>query len=111
MGAITAAVTVYGVVMALAPGLQVRRMLRERSAAGVSLAYAGVLWVGFALWLAYGIDSRWAPAGWLGLGFCFVVMMFGELLQLPGWLMGVSPFRHLAPTRCTPRRRAPCRFP
>ena len=47
--------------MALAPGLQVRRMLRERSAAGVSLGYAGVLWVGFALWLAYGIDAGDLP--------------------------------------------------
>jgi uncharacterized protein with PQ loop repeat len=39
----------------------VRRMLQERSAAGVSLAYAGVLWVGFALWLAYGIDAGDLP--------------------------------------------------
>ena len=61
MGAIAGAVTVYGVVMALAPGLQVRRMLRERSAAGVSLGYAWVLWVGFALWLAYGIDAGDLP--------------------------------------------------
>ena len=61
MGAIAGAVTVYGVVMALAPGLQVRRMLRERSAAGVSLGYAGVLWVGFGLWLAYGIDAGDLP--------------------------------------------------
>jgi uncharacterized protein with PQ loop repeat len=61
MGAIAGAVTVYGVVMALAPALQVRRMLRERSAAGVSLAYAGVLWVGFGLWLAYGIDAGDLP--------------------------------------------------
>jgi uncharacterized protein with PQ loop repeat len=61
MGAITLAVTVYGVVMALAPGLQVRRMLRERSAAGVSLAYAAVLWVGFVLWLAYGIEAGDLP--------------------------------------------------
>ena len=37
-------------------------------------------------------------AGWLTLGFSFVVMMFGELLQLPGWLMDVSPFRHLSRT-------------
>ena len=61
MGAIAGVVTVYGVVMALAPGLQVRRMLRERSAAGVSLGYAWVLWVGFALWLAYGIDAGDLP--------------------------------------------------
>lgn len=61
MGAVAGAVTIYGVVMALAPALQVRRMLRERSAAGVSLAYAGVLWVGFALWLAYGLDRGDVP--------------------------------------------------
>ena len=57
-----------------------------------------VLLLAAVAWLAYGIRSRWAVVGWLGLGFCFVVMMFGEALQLPGWLMDVSPFRHLAQT-------------
>jgi ABC-2 type transport system permease protein len=55
-----------------------------------------VLLLAALTWLAYGIGSRWAAVGWLGLGFCFVVMMFGELLQMPDWLMDVSPFRHLA---------------
>jgi len=57
-----------------------------------------VLLLAAVAWLAYGIRSRWAAVGWLGLGFCFVVMMFGEALQLPGWLMDVSPFRYLAQT-------------
>lgn len=65
--------------------------------AGATLPYAvPVLLLAALSWLAYGIRSRWAAVGWLGLGFCFVVMMFGELLQLPAWLMDVSPFRHLA---------------
>jgi ABC-2 type transport system permease protein len=66
---------------------------------GATLPYAApVLLLATLTWLAYGIHSRWAAVGWLGLGFCFVVMMFGALLQLPGWLMDVSPFRHPAQT-------------
>lgn len=65
--------------------------------AGATLPYTvPVLLLAAVAWLAYGIRSRWAAVGWLGLGFCFVVMMFGALLQLPAWLMDVSPFRHLA---------------
>jgi len=66
---------------------------------GATLPYAvPVLVLAAVAWLAYGIRSRWAAIGWLGLGFCFVAMMFGEVLQLPVWLMDVSPFRHLAQT-------------
>ena len=64
---------------------------------GATVPYAvPVLLLAALTWLAYGIRSRWAAIGWLALGFCFVVMMFGALLQLPDWLMDVSPFRHLA---------------
>lgn len=45
----------YGVVMAVSPALQIRRMLVTRSSADVSVAYLGVLEVGFALWFAYGV--------------------------------------------------------
>ncbi len=45
----------YGVVMALSPALQIRRMLITRSSADVSVAYLAVLEVGFALWCAYGV--------------------------------------------------------
>jgi ABC-2 type transport system permease protein len=47
-------------------------------------------------WLAYALRSAFAVAGWAALGFCFVVMMFGQTLRLPAWLMDVSPFEHLA---------------
>jgi ABC-2 type transport system permease protein len=47
-------------------------------------------------WLAYGLSARWAGVGWLALTFCVVVLVFGELLQLPRWLVGLSPFTHLA---------------
>ncbi|HEX2884561.1 MAG TPA: SemiSWEET family transporter [Candidatus Limnocylindria bacterium] len=53
--AIGAVAASWGVLMALSPILQVRRMLERRSSADVSLSYLAVLQVGFTLWIAYGI--------------------------------------------------------
>lgn len=51
----------WGVLMAISPMLQIRRMVVRRSSADLSLSYMGVLLIGFALWLAYGISiSNWA---------------------------------------------------
>ncbi len=61
MNALALTVSVYGVLMALAPLLQVRRMRRESSARGVSIAYAVVLWIGFCIWLAYGVVEEDVP--------------------------------------------------
>jgi MtN3 and saliva related transmembrane protein len=46
----------YGVLMALAPILQARRIRARRSSADVSIVYMAVLEIGFALYLAYGIS-------------------------------------------------------
>ena len=46
----------YGVLMAVSPALQIRRMLERRSSADVSLGYLSVLEVGFLLWIAYGVS-------------------------------------------------------
>lgn len=59
-------------------------------------AGAGVLvLIGLAV-LLVGVVPRWAGLAWLGLGFCVVVMFFGDLLKLPDWLVDISPFTHLA---------------
>ena len=50
----------WGVLMALSPTLQVRRMLARRSSADVSIAYLAVLQVGFGLWVVYG----WTIGNW-----------------------------------------------
>lgn len=44
----------WGLVMAISPILQIRRMIRRRSSDDVSLGYYGLLLPGFALWIAYG---------------------------------------------------------
>ncbi|MBV9795445.1 MAG: hypothetical protein JO016_16070 [Actinobacteria bacterium] len=44
----------WAVLMGIAPLLQIRRMLRQRSSREVSITYFAVLLVGFLLWIAYG---------------------------------------------------------
>ncbi len=46
----------WGVMMALSPVLQLRRILERRSSADLSIAYLSVLQVGFTLWIAYGFS-------------------------------------------------------
>jgi MtN3 and saliva related transmembrane protein len=50
-----------GIAMGLSPLLQLRRVAIRRSSADVSVAYLGVLLVGFMLWLSYGIALHDAP--------------------------------------------------
>lgn len=42
-----------------------------------------------------GLAPRLAAAGWIAVVFCYVVMLFGELLQFPDWIINVSPFVHM----------------
>jgi MtN3 and saliva related transmembrane protein len=44
----------WGVLMALSPILQIRRMVQRRSSNDVSVGYFAVLIVGFVLWITYG---------------------------------------------------------
>ena len=52
----------WAVLMGIAPVLQIRNRLRQRSSREVSITYFAVLLVGFLLWIAYG-----AAAGLLAL--------------------------------------------
>jgi uncharacterized protein with PQ loop repeat len=45
----------WGIVMALSPVIQIRRMMHRRSSRDVSIGYLSVLVVGFAIWIAYGV--------------------------------------------------------
>ena len=48
------AAAAWGVLMAISPLLQIRRILERRSSADVSIAYLAVLQIGFTLWVGYG---------------------------------------------------------
>ena len=45
----------WGVLMAVSPLLQIRRILERRSSADISIGYLVVLQIGFSLWMAYGV--------------------------------------------------------
>jgi uncharacterized protein with PQ loop repeat len=45
----------WGVLMALSPTLQIRRILDRRSSRDISISYLAVLQVGFTLWVGYGL--------------------------------------------------------
>lgn len=55
------AAATWAVVMALAPVLQVREILRRRTSSGLSVTYLSVLIVGFVLWVAYGAATMNMP--------------------------------------------------
>lgn len=57
--------------------------------------------------LLHGLSPRVAPLAWLGLLLVAVVLLFGELLRLPGWFRDLSPFQHLALVPAEPFRPAP----
>jgi MtN3 and saliva related transmembrane protein len=54
--ALGVAAAFWGILMAISPALQIRKMLHHRSSREVSVGYFWVLLVGFVLWIAYGIS-------------------------------------------------------
>ncbi len=61
---LAAGATIAGLLMALSPLLQIRRMRRTRSSNDVSLLYLSLLDLGFVLWIAYGYSiSNWVVFG------------------------------------------------
>lgn len=51
----------WGVIMALSPVMQIRRMMRLGSSRDVSIGYLLVIVIGFAFWIAYGIATSGHP--------------------------------------------------
>ncbi len=101
-----AAVTIGGSVLVLGAGglgLGVADALVSGDAAAVGrFTWQTLGWLPAVLVLAgltrllYGVRPRLAALGWLGLGVAVVVLVLGEVLRLPDWLRGLSPFEHLA---------------
>lgn len=70
---------------------------------GAALAQlSGLLVLGALARLAYGLASAAATLAWLAVVFCYVVLMFGELFEFPGWVIDLSPFSHLAAVPAAP---------
>jgi ABC-2 type transport system permease protein len=66
----------------------------ELTAAGLVMVPAMWLLAGVTL-LVYGLLPRWSLAAWALVAWVFVAAMFGILLDLPQWLLNLSPFQHV----------------
>ena len=66
----------------------------ELAAAGLVMVPAMWLLAGATL-LVYGLLPRWSLAAWALVAWVFVAAMFGILLDLPQWLLNLSPFQHV----------------
>ncbi|MFI6559393.1 ABC transporter permease [Streptomyces sp. NPDC050534] len=63
---------------------------------GAALLYAPALWLLAAVAIALtGLAPRAVSAAWAVLGLCLVTGVLGDVLGLPDWLLGLSPFQHL----------------
>lgn len=54
-----------------------------------------VLVLGAVGLLIVGLRPAWGFLAWLPVAFCAVVLLFGELLRFPDWVVDLSPFSHL----------------
>jgi len=60
-----------------------------------SLAYVPAVWVLAAIAIAlFGWAPRASVAAWALLAGAFVIAMLGTILDLPDWVLGLSPFHH-----------------
>ena len=63
---------------------------------GASVAFVAPLWVLVGLTFAvFGLAPRAVGLAWAALGLFFVIGLFGQLFDLPGWMIDVSPFQHV----------------
>jgi ABC-2 type transport system permease protein len=75
---------------------------------GATLAQiSGLFVLGAAARLLNAALPRWATLAWLGVAFCWVILMFGQLLEFPQWLIDISPFSHLAAVPAVPMSWTP----
>ena len=64
--------------------------------AGAALAMTPGIWlvVGLAMML-HGWAPRWVGLGWAVVGWSLFVVWIGEILNLPSWLLKLTPFAGL----------------
>ena len=95
-----ALVALLTLVMALVMGSRGAAALAAAPSVGQTLQGAAeaipAAWVVVAAAaLLTGLNARWAPYAWGVLGAAFVLGEFGATMNLPDWLVKVSPFAHI----------------
>jgi ABC-2 type transport system permease protein len=78
---------------------------------GASLAHLPAMWVlGGVAALVFGFAPRAVMLVWGAFAICFFLAMFGDLLDVPGWMLDLSPFSHIPDVPATDLTLAPLIF-
>lgn len=87
---------VVGLSMGLAAAIVLGDAGRIVELTAATLVMVPAMWVlaGIALVL-HGARPRWSLAAWASLAWVLVVALFGEVLDLPQWLLNLSPYQHV----------------
>ena len=97
-----------GLGLGLAYGLTIGDLGQVPRLVGDSLAYLPAVTVMAALGLMlFGLAPRAVVAVWGVLALSFVAGFFGELLDLPVWVLGISPYEHIPLVPVEPMTAAP----
>lgn len=68
-----------------------------------ALVHVPAVWVLAGLAAAlFGRAPRAVPSAWGALAACLLIAVLGQLLDAPGWVRGISPFRHVPPMPAAP---------
>jgi polyether ionophore transport system permease protein len=85
-----------GLGLALAYGVSIRDLSDLPELVVAAVAFAPALWVLVAIGLAlFGLAPRAVAMTWGVLALCFVIGLFAQLLDLPDWVVDLSPFQHV----------------
>lgn len=85
-----------GIATGLAYALAGGEMSRLSGLVGAALVYTPALWLMVGVVAAlFGFVPRWSGAAWAILGACFVVGLLGEVIEIPGWVIKLSPFERV----------------
>ena len=87
---------VCGVAMGAGAALVLGEAARVGELAGAGLVMVPAMWLlAGATLLLYGLVPRWSLAAWALVAWVFLAAMFGILLDLPQWMLNLSPFQHV----------------
>jgi ABC-2 type transport system permease protein len=85
-----------GAAMGLAAAVALADADRVVELIGAGAVMVPAMWVMAAgTLLLHGLRPRWSVAAWALVGWVFVAAMFGSVLDLPQWMLNVSPFEHV----------------
>jgi ABC-2 type transport system permease protein len=96
LGGSVALMAAAGLGMGLTYGVAVSDLGQVGRLVGAAVAFVPALWVLVGVTLAlFGFAPRATAVAWGVLVACFVIGLFAEVLDLPSWVVDVSPFQHV----------------